>query len=197
MWPASVRGAPRGSPVEGPRAVRQQDPEGLRRGWREAQSGIQVLVLRIIRAPVTRVVDANERERRTPMLNDVRAISDEHLPRIAHTLDHCVLTRVAVVIAEHAHHTKRRVEIAERPHIVGNELLGDVDHVSRLHDEIGFQPVGVRDDRRHLLARHVNPGMHVGEVRDPQAVEPRRQIVEHQRSSRDGGQSLRAPDAVG
>ena len=189
---AAWRGA-----IEGPGAMGEQDAERVFRGGREPQGVFEVIVLGIIGTPVTRVVDPDEREGGAAPLDHVGAILHEHLSRIAHTSNDGVLAGVAVMVAEHGDHAQRCVQVPKRAHVVGDVRLGDVDHVARLHDQIGAQRVRLRDDPTHSLFGHVNAGMHVGEMRDAEPVESRRQVWKEQRAARERGGSLGAPNAVG
>src|SRR5882762_157024 len=187
----------RGGAVEGAGAMRQENPERVLRWRRETERRLEVVVLRIVGAPVARVIDAHEGERRSTALDHVRAVPDEYLSRVTHAFDDGVLAGVAVMVAEHRHHAEWRVQVAKGADIVGDERLGDVDHVTRLHDEIGAKCVGLRDDRAHFFFGHVDAGVDVREMRDADAVQTGRQVGEQQCASRDQGQPLRAPDAVG
>jgi len=52
------------------------------------------------------------------------------------------------------------------------------------------------DDLAHFSLGHVDAGVHVGEVRNAQAVQGEREIGKDQRAPRDRRQSFGAPDAV-
>src|SRR6266850_3418632 len=113
-------GARRGA-VEGAGAMREQNPERVLRWRREAEREVEVVVLRIVGAPVARVIDADEGERRSIALDHVRAVPDEHLSRVTHAFDDGVLAGVAVMVAEHRHHAEWRVQVAKGADIVGDE----------------------------------------------------------------------------
>src|SRR6266566_481543 len=81
--------------------MREQDPEGVLGGGREPERLVEVLVLRIVGAPVPRVVDPDERERGATALDDMDAVLHENLSRILHTANDGVLTRVPIVIPQH------------------------------------------------------------------------------------------------
>jgi len=74
--------------IEGPRAMCQQDPERLPFRGRHPQSRVEIVLLRIIRTPIPRVVDTDERECRASMLDHMRAVFDEYLAGVAHAFDH-------------------------------------------------------------------------------------------------------------
>src|SRR5436309_15952573 len=88
--------------------MREQDPEGVLGGRREPERLLEVLILRIVGAPVPRVVDPDERERGPAALDHVDAVLHEHLSRILYTADDGVLTRVAVVVAQDRDDAQRR-----------------------------------------------------------------------------------------
>ena len=187
----------RGCAVERAGPVRQQDPKCVFRGRRHPECLLHVVVLRIVGAPVARVVDADQRERRAAALDHVHAVLHEHLAGILHSANDGVLAGVTIVIAEHGDDAERRAQVTEGAHIVRNEGLGDVDHVSRLHNQIGAERVGLPDDLAHLVFRHMDARMHVGQMRDAEAVQPGREIRKHERPLCDRRQPLGVPDAVG
>src|SRR2546423_2745374 len=94
-WYGARRGA-----VESSGPMREQDPECVLGGRRKPERLVEVIVLRIIGTPVSRVIDPHERERRAAALDHMHAVLHEHLPCILHTADNRVPTRVAVGIAE-------------------------------------------------------------------------------------------------
>ena len=100
------------------------------------------------------------------------------------------------MIAQDRDDSQRRMEIAKSAHVVRDERLGDVDHVSRLHDQIGAQRVRLLDDFPHFPFGHVDAGVHIREVSDAQTVQWQREIGQDQRAPRDRRQSLGAPNAV-
>jgi len=93
----------------------QQHLKRVRR--RRTQGRVHIGLLRIVRGPVVRVVDAQEGEHRPVPLDHVAAILHEHLARIATALDDFTLAGVAVVVPEHGHHAEGRREVPECPHV--------------------------------------------------------------------------------
>jgi hypothetical protein len=176
------------------RSVREQDLE--RAGRREAQRGVQVRRLRIVRLPVLRIVDAEQRERRAVALDDVAAVLHEHLPGIQATASHRARAGIVVVVAEHRHDAERRAQVAKGAHVRRDVGRRDVDHVSRLQDHVRPQRVRLCHDLLHLVVAEVDAGVQVGEVQHREAVEARRQIGKRQRAARDLRQPVGAPDAV-
>src|SRR6266550_926533 len=164
---AARRGA-----VERAGAVREQDTERIP-GWRcDSQRLVEIRFLRIVGAPVARVIDADQCERGAAALDYVHAVFHEDLARVFYAANDGILSGVAIVIAEDSDDAEGRGEVAERAHVGRNEGLGDVDHVARLHDQIGAERVRLFDDLPHLVLGHVDPGMHVREMRDADAVQP-------------------------
>ena len=74
------------------------------------------------------------------------------------------------MITEHGDDAERRVQVPKRPHVLGDVGLRDVDHVARLHDQIGPESVRQRHDLCHFFFRHVNARVHVGDVSDAESV---------------------------
>ena len=154
-------------PRAGP--VREQQLERLRR--RPTERRVHVLGLRVVELPAARVVDAEQREARALTLDHVAAVLHEHLPRVPAATDHRLLAGVAVVVAEHRHDAEGRMEVAEGVH-VGRDVRGrDVDHIARLHDEVGPERVRQRHDLLHPVFLEMDAGVQVGEVEHGEAVE--------------------------
>src|SRR5712691_12491689 len=112
-WDCARSGA-----VEGTGAVREQDAERVFRGRRDPERLLEIIVLRIVGAPVTGIIDAHESERRSATLDHMHAVLHEHLPRIPHTANDGVLARVAIVIAQDRDHAQRCMQVAKRAHVV-------------------------------------------------------------------------------
>ena len=188
------RNAERRRRVPGAGPVREQDLERL--GRRRGKRGPHVLRLWVVQFPIARVVNAQERQHRAVPLYHVRAVLHEHLPRFPHAAHDLVLSGVAIVVAQHRHDAERRRKIAERAHVVRDVGRIDVDHVASLDDQVGLERVRLGDQRLHLVPLHVDAGVHVGEVQQPQPLEAGRQVTEHQRAAGDLGQPEGAPDPV-
>ena len=141
--------------------MREQHVERLGSGRRGGKRGIDVRRLRIVGSPVVRVVDTEQRERGTVALDHLAAVLHEYLARVPAAADDLTLAGIAVVIAEHRHHTERRRELAERAHVGQDVGAGDVDHVSRLHDQIGPERVRQRHDLLHRVLAEVDASVQV------------------------------------
>src|SRR6266550_4249766 len=162
------RDAARGGRIPRSGTMGQQHVKRVRR--RGPQGRVHIGLLRIVRRPVVRVVDAEQPERCAVALDHMAAVLHEYLARIATALDDLALAGVAVVITEHRDHTERRRELAERAHVGRDVGGGDVDHVSRLHDQIGPEPVHLHHDLLHRVLAEVHAGVQIGEVKQLEAV---------------------------
>ena len=172
----------------------QKHPKRVR--LRGTQGRVHIGLLRIVRGPVVRVVDTQEGEHRPVPLDHVAAVLHEHLARIATALDDVTLARVAVVVTEHRDDAQRRRELAERAHVRRDVGAGDVNHVARLHDQIGPKRVCLRHDLLHHVLAEVDAGVQVREVKQLEPVEPVREVGECKRAMGDLGKPVGAPDAI-
>src|SRR5207248_7228251 len=68
------------------------------------------------------------------------------------------------MVPEHRHHAERGLQVAERAYVRRNVGRRDVDHVSRLDDQVGAERVGLGHDLLHLVLPEVDAGVQIGEV---------------------------------
>src|SRR5438132_1471810 len=72
------------------------------------QRGRDVVGLGVVRRPVVRVVDAEQRQRGAATLDQVAVVLEKHLSRIPAAADHLALAGVTVVVSEHGHDAEWR-----------------------------------------------------------------------------------------
>jgi hypothetical protein len=93
--------------------------------------------------------------------------------------------RVVLVVAGHEERAVRRPQLGERRDHVAESRDRPVDEIAGDRDEVGRELVHAPHDLGEEPPVHRRPGVHVGDLRDREPVERRRQPRQHDRHVHD------------